>query len=113
MKVILEDKIFTRIHTLKFPNKLSKETFRENLIKRVDEFFKENLFLTQFVDIDDTTLFFINLWESEQHSNKVNFRNKDLFEQMKEMGIKISITGGKSICRYSDNNVMNNFKKIN
>ena len=38
MQVIQEDKIFTRIHTLKFPNKLSKETFRENLIKRVDEF---------------------------------------------------------------------------
>ena len=95
MQVIQEDKIFTRIHTLKFPNKLLKETFRENLIKRVDEFFKENLFLTQFVDIDDITLFFINFWESEQHSNKVNSRNKDLFKQMMEIGIKISINWRK------------------
>ena len=79
----------------------------------MDEFFKENLFLTQFVDIDDTTLFFINLWESEQHSNKVNSRNKDLFKQMMEMGIKISITGGKSVCRYSNNYVISNFTKIN
>ena len=52
-------------------------------MKRVDEFFKENLFLTQFVDIDDTTLFFINLWESEQHSNKVNSRNKDFYNRRK------------------------------
>ena len=28
---------------------------------------------------------------------------------MMEMGIKISITGGKSVCRYSDNDVINNF----
>ena len=48
--------MFTRIHTVRFQNQLAEEAMRDKFVSIVDGFFAEGLLLTQFVDIDDTTL---------------------------------------------------------
>ena len=37
--------MFTRIHTLKFPNQLAKEAMRDKFVSIVDGFFTEGLLL--------------------------------------------------------------------
>ena len=64
--------MFTRIHTVRFQNQLAKEAMRDKFVSIVDGFFAEGLLLTQFVDIDETTLFFINLWRSKSDSERIH-----------------------------------------
>ena len=82
---------FSRKHALKFQNKLGKETMEHSLKPIVDMFFSEGLLLSLFVDIDDTTLYYINIWESLDATKKVRNQGKyqEFFEQVKEMGIKL------------------------
>ena len=67
---------FSRIHALKFQNKLGKETMKHSLKPIVDKFFSEGLLLSLFVDIDDTTLYYINVWESLDATEKVRNQGK-------------------------------------
>lgn len=103
--------MFTRIHTLKFPNQLAKEAMRDKFISIVDGFFAEGLLLTQFVDIDETTLFFINSWKSKSDSERVHNTHQNLFMQLKDMGVKISMSGGTATIKYSSDEILNNLEK--
>ncbi len=52
-----------------------------------------------FIDINDTTLNVVNVWDSEENSAKIQ---KSFNDNWKDMGINISITGGKTTATYSD-----------
>ena len=103
--------MFTRIHTLKFPNQLAKEAMRDKFVSIVDGFFAEGLLITQFVDIDDTTLFFINLWRSKSDSERVHHAHQSLFVQLQDMGVKISMSGGIATVKYSSDDILNMIEK--
>ena len=105
---------FSRIHTLKFQNKLGKETMKHSLKPIVDKFFSEGLLLSLFVDIDDTTLYYINVWESLDATEKVRNQGKyqEFFEQVKEMGIKLSIAEGSTDARFAHQNILKSFNIV-
>ena len=102
---------FSRIHTLRFQNKLAKETMKHSLKPIVDKFFAEGLLLSLFIDIDDTTLYYINVWESLGATEKVRNQGKyqEFFEQIKEMGIKLLIVEGSTDVRFADQNILESF----
>ena len=99
--------MFTRIHTVRFPNQLAKEAMRDKFVSIVDGFFAEGLLLTQFVDIDETTLFFINLWRSKSDSERVHKAHQSLFVQLQDMGVKISMAGGMATVKYASDDILN------
>ena len=105
--------MFTRIHTLKFPNQLAKEAMRDKFVSIVDGFFAEGLLVTQFVDIDDTTLFFINLWRRKSDSERIHNAHHSLFVQLQDMGVKISMSGGMATVKYSSDDILNIFENQN
>ena len=103
--------MFTRIHTVRFPNQLAKEAMRDKFVSIVDGFFAEGLLLTQFVDIDDTTLCFINLWRSKSDSERIHHAHQSLFAQLQDMGVKISMSGGMATVKYSSDDILNLIEK--
>ena len=103
--------MFTRIHTVRFPNRLAKEAMRDKFVSIVDGFFAEGLLLTQFVDIDETTLFFINLWRSKSDSERIHHAHQSLFVQLQDMGVKISMSGGMATVKYSSDDILNIIEK--
>ena len=105
---------FSRIHTLKFQNKLAKETMKRSLKSIVDKFFSEGLLFSLFVDIDDTTLYYINVWDSLDATERVRNKGKykEFFEQVREMGIKLTIVEGSTEVRFSDSSILDKFVRI-
>ena len=105
---------FSRIHKLKFQNKLAKETMKHSLKSIVDKFFAEGLLLSLFIDVDDITLYYVNVWQSlgatEKVRNQAKF--KEFFDQVREMGISLTIVEGSTDARFSDPSVLNAFTKI-
>ena len=105
---------FSRIHKLKFQNKLAKETMKHSLKSIVDRFFAEGLLLSLFVDVDDTTLYYVNVWESLDATERVRNQGKykEFFDQVREMGISLSIVEGSTNGRFSDPSLLSAFTKI-
>ena len=105
---------FSRIHKLKFQNKLAKETMKHSLKSIVDKFFAEGLLLSLFVDVDDTTLYYVNVWESLGATEQVRNQGKfaEFFDQVREMGISLNIVEGTTDARFSDPLILNAFTKI-
>ena len=66
-----------------------------------------------FVDIDASNLYMINTWENAKASEKVfnNFKD-NVFTQVREMGVKISILGGATDVKFSDLNLLDRFRKV-
>ena len=65
-----------------------------------------------FVDVNDTTLNVINVWDNEQNSAVVHQNNNDFMKEMKEMGVNMLITGGKTEATYSNKTSFSNFTKL-
>ena len=105
---------FSRIHKLKFQNKLAKETMKHSLKSIVDKFFAEGLLLSLFIDVDDNTLYYVNVWQSLGATEKVRNQGKfkEFFDQVREMGISLTIVEGSTDGRFSDPSVLNAFTKI-
>ena len=105
---------FSRIHKLKFQNKLAKETMKHSLKSIVDKFFDEGLLLSLFIDIDETTLYYVNVWESLRATEQVRNQGKfaEFFDQVREMGISLTIVEGSTDARFSDPSILNAFTKI-
>ena len=105
---------FSRIHKMKFQNKLAKETMKHSLKAIIDKFFAEGLLLSLFIDVDDNTLYYVNVWQSlganEEVRNQGKF--KEFFDQVREMGISLTIVEGSTDGRFSDPSVLNAFTKI-
>ena len=104
--------MFTRIHTLKFQNKVAKDSLKRTIRDIGNESLNKGLYFYTFVDINETTLYVINTWDNENSSLKVHSVYSDFLKQVKEMGVNMLITGGKSETSYSDNNILENFDKI-
>tara|TARA_B100001057_G_C22783148_1_gene924466 strand:- start:298 stop:561 length:264 start_codon:yes stop_codon:yes gene_type:complete len=80
---------------------------RDQFVSIVDGFFAEGLLITQFVDIDETSLFFINLWKSKSDSERVHQAHQSLFVRHQDMGVKISMSGGMTTVKYASDDILN------
>ena len=105
--------MFTRIHAFKFQNEFAKDSVKQKLETVALDFFKQGLLMQCFVDIDASNLYMINTWENAKASEKVfnNFKD-NVFTQVREMGVKISILGGATDVKFSDLNLLDRFKKV-
>ena len=104
--------MFSRIHSLKFQNKLAKDTMKNSLKSIIDTFFSDGLLFSTFIEIDDVTLNYVNVWDSKISNEAITKKYLSFYEQVKEMGIKFSVTGGETEVRYSDPKILNNFTKV-
>ena len=105
--------MFTRIHAFKFQNEFAKDSVKQKLETVALDFFKQGLLMQCFVDIDASNLYMINTWENAKASEKVfnNFKD-NVFTQVREMGVKISILGGATDVKFSDLNLLDRFRKV-
>ena len=105
--------MFIRIHSFKFQNEFAKESVKQKLKVTALEFFSQGLLTQSFVDVDKTNLYMINTWESEIASKKIYEKfKKNIFEQVKEMGVKLSILGGAGEVMFSDLELLNRFSNV-
>ena len=105
--------MFTRIHSFKFQNEFAKEAVRQRLETVAKDFFKQGLLIQSFVDIDPMNLYMINTWQNSETSEKIFEKFKgNVFSQVKEMGVKISILGGATDIRFSNPKLLDNFIKV-
>ena len=98
--------MFTRVHTFKFQNKLAKNSMVETIRQFTDTLFDKGLQMRFFIDVNDTTLNVVNVWDSKENSEKIQKSFNDNWKDMKDMGISIHIIGGKTVATYSN---MTNF----
>ena len=105
--------LFTRIHSLKFQNKVAKDSLKRTIKAIGDESLEKGLYFYTFIDIDETNLYVINTWDNEKSSKKVHSVYEDFLKQVKEMGVKMVIVGGSSETSYSNATILDNFTKIN
>ena len=104
--------MFTRIHSLKFQNKVAKESIKRTIKLIGDESLEKGLIFYTFVDISETNLYIINTWDNEKSSAKVHSGYADFLKQVKEMGVNMLIVGGSSETYYSNSAILDNFNKI-
>ena len=104
--------LFTRIHSLKFQNKVAKDSLKRTIKAIGDESLEKGLYFYTFIDIDETNLYVINTWDNEKSSKKVHSVYEDFLKQVKEMGVKMVILGGSSETSYSNAAILDNFIKI-
>ena len=60
-----------------------------------DPMFDKALQIRFFVDVNETTLNVINVWDNEKNWAVVPQNNNDFMKEIKEMEVNILITGGK------------------
>ena len=60
-----------------------------------DPMFDKALQIRFFVDVNETILNVINVWDNEKNSAVVPQNNNDFMKEIKEMEVNILITGGK------------------
>ena len=111
-KLKIEAMLFTRIHSLKFQNKVAKDSLKRTIKAIGDESLEKGLYFYTFIDIDETNLYVINTWDNEKSSKKVHSAYEDFLKQVKEMGVKMVILGGISETSYSNAAILDNFIKI-
>ena len=104
--------MFTRIHSLKFQNKVAKDSLKRTIKVIGDESLEKGLYFYTFIDIDETNLYVINTWDNEKSSKKVHSVYEDFLKQVKEMGVKMVILGGSSETSYSNESLLDNFIKV-
>tara|TARA_B100000287_G_C20434910_1_gene703104 strand:- start:399 stop:674 length:276 start_codon:yes stop_codon:yes gene_type:complete len=87
---------------------------KRSLKSIVNKFFSEGLLFSLFVDIDDITLYYINVWDSLDATERVRNKGKyqEFFEQVREMGIKLTIVEGSTEVRFSDSSILDKFVRI-
>ena len=103
--------MFTRIHNMKFQNKVAKDSLKKTIKELGDSLLDKGLMFYTFVDINDTNLYIINTWNTEKSSSKVHEAYSDFIKQIKEMGINMLIVGGTSETTFSQDNKLENFIK--
>ena len=62
--------MFTRIHVLKFQNKVAKDSLKNTCRLINDKLLKRGLYSSTFVDVNDTNLYVINTWKDEKTSDE-------------------------------------------
>ena len=104
--------MYTRIHSLKFQNKVAKDSLKRTIKAIGDESLEKGLYFYTFIDIDETNLYVLNTWDNEKSSRIVHSAYEDFLKQVKEMGVKIVILGGSSETTYSNETILDNFVKV-
>ena len=104
--------MYTRVHTFKFQNKLAKNAIMQSIKELTDINFKKGLQFRYFVEIDDNTLILFSIWDSEETFLNVSSSHADFRKDIKEMGIKMTSTGGKTNGSYSDLTDLSLLKKL-
>ena len=79
--------MFTRIHVLKFQNKVAKDSLKNTCRLINDKLLKRGLYSSTFVDVNDTNLYVINTWKDEKTSDKAHSQYSDFVKQVKEIFI--------------------------
>ena len=77
-----------------------------------DPMFDKAIQMRLFVDVNETTLNVINVWDNKQNSAVVPQNNNDFMKEIKEMGVNMLITGGKTEASYSDKTIYSDFTKL-
>ena len=103
--------MFSRIHTMKFQNELAKVSMKSTLKSILYNAYKKGLCYTTIVDINKTTLYFVNTWVDENASDKFHKTNIDIVKQIKDMGVNLVIDGGKSEIIYENDLLLDFFNK--
>ena len=104
--------MYTRIHSLKFQNKVAKDSLKRTIKAIGDESLEKSLYFYTFIDIDETNLYVLNTWDNKKSSRIVHSAYEDFLKQVKEMGVKIVILGGISETSYSNKTILDNFVKV-
>ena len=63
------------------------------------------------IDVNKTTLYFVNTWVDEKASNKFHETNIDIVKQIRDMGVNLAIDGGKSETIYENDLLLDFFDK--
>ena len=72
--------MFSRIHSLKFQNKLAKDTMKNSLKSIIDTFFSDGLLFSTFIEIDDVSSDEIKIiLEDEEYHNDYDSPVSSLF----------------------------------
>ena len=74
--------------------------------------FDKALQIRFFVDVNETTLNVISVQDNEKNSAVVPQNNNDFMKEIKEMGVNMLITGGKTEASYSDKTNFSDFTKL-
>ena len=77
-----------------------------------DPMFDKALQIRFFVDVNETILNVINVWDNEKNSAVVPQNNNDFMKEIKEMGVNMLITGGKTEASYSDETNFSDFTRL-
>ena len=101
--------MFTRIHVLKFQNKVAKDSLKNTCRLINDKLLKRGLYSSTFVDVNDTNLYVINTWKDEKTSDKAHSHYTDFVKQFREMGVNL---GGDTEVIYSDPSILQKYTKV-
>ena len=85
----------------------------ETIRLSTDTLFDKGLQMRFFIDVNDTTLNVVNVWDNKENSEKIQKSFNDNWKDMKDMGININIIGGKTVATYSNNTNFSLMKKFN
>ena len=103
--------MFSRIHTMKFQNELAKVSMKGTLKSILNDAYNHGLCYTTIIDVNKTTLYFVNTWVDEKASNKFHETNIDIVKQIRDMGVNLAIDGGKSETIYENDLLLDFFDK--
>ena len=107
--------MFSRIHTMKFQNKVTRDSFRFFCINYTDNLFNEGLNFSLFIDVLDTQLHYLTVWKTKKDW-EISFKKakeySDVKAQVKEMGATMSIVGGDTSGRMTSKSNFNLFKNV-
>ena len=103
--------MFSRIHIMKFQNELAKVSMKGTLKSILNNAYNEGLCYTTIIDVNKTTLYFINTWFLKKHL--INFMKQiiDIVKQIRDMGVNLAIDGGKSETIYENDLLLDFFDK--
>ena len=59
--------MFSRIHTMKFQNEIAKVSMKGTLKSILNNAYNEGLCYTTIIDVNKTTLYFVNTWVDKKH----------------------------------------------
>ena len=107
--------MYTRIHIFKFPNKVARDSFRFFCLDYTNKLFKEGLNFSLFIDVSENSLHYLTVWKSKkdwQVSYKKAGEYLDVRNQVKQMGVTMSIEGGDTIGKCSSNIDFNVLEKV-
>ena len=107
--------MYTRTHVFKFVNKVSRDSFKFFCINYTDSLFNDGLNFSLFIDVSDISFQFLTVWKSKrewENSFQKAGEYSDLKKQISEMGATMTIVGGETQGRMSNESDFNLFENV-